>query len=102
MNFPFNEYVFQMNSWRNRKARLLKSLCEKAGVIPFGFHAIRHLSASVLDQANVSIKTIQLILRHKNISTTSNYLHSLRGVKEDLNKALKVYQINGVVSKGGE
>ena len=59
----------------------MKELCGIAGVKKFGVHAIRHLSASILDKAGVELTIIQSILRHKSPSTTARYLHSLRGVK---------------------
>lgn len=88
---PFQEHVFQhpehtTDHWTRY---MMERLCKKAGVPKFGFHSIRHLSASLLDQAGVSVKTIQLILRHKNMATTDRYLHSLRGVKADLNNAFQ-------------
>lgn len=58
-------------------------LCKRAGVKAFGFHAIRHLSASMLARAGVPLPTIQQILRHKSSTTTSRYLHSL-GVVENV------------------
>ena len=68
------------NPYKYRK-HLMGHLCRLAGVKPFGFHAIRHLSASILDQAGQSLSTIQAILRHKSATTTARYLHSLRGTQ---------------------
>jgi len=59
----------------------MRRMCERAGVKPFGYHAIRHLSASILYKSGYSVATIQAILRHKNPNTTSRYLRSL-GVEE--------------------
>jgi len=55
----------------------LKKLCDKAGVQPFGFHAIRHLAAVMLYQAGYSVATIQAMLRHENAGTTEIYLKRL-------------------------
>jgi hypothetical protein len=38
------------------------------------------LTASILDEKEIPLTTIQAILRHKS-ATTSRYLHSLRGIK---------------------
>lgn len=65
------------------RQHLMKKLCDRAKVRPFGFHAIRHLSASILANEGVDIPTIQYILRHKNSHTTSRYLHRL-GVTENV------------------
>ena len=43
----------------------------------------------MLDEAGVSTKAIQLILRRKNLSVTNTYLPSLGGIKADLGKAFK-------------
>ena len=64
----------------------MEKICEKAGVKRFGFHSIRHLSASVLYAAGYTVSTIQKILRHKHPSTTEIYLRSL-GI-EDVRNAL--------------
>ncbi len=57
---------------------MLKRLCKKAGVKPFGFHAIRHRVASILqDSGKASIREIQRFLGHQRITTTEAYLHDL-------------------------
>jgi len=43
----------------------------------FGFHAIRHLTASTLYRAGEPLWKIQAILRHQNPTTTERYLKSL-------------------------
>lgn len=69
------------------RAHFMANLCEKAGVEkPFGFHAIRHLSATILFRQGYSVGTIQAILRHQNPNTTTLYLKTL-GV-EDVRGAL--------------
>ena len=65
--------------------KFMRVLCKKAGVNHFGLHAIRHLSASMLARANVSIPEIQAILRHKNPNTTARYLRSLGSVQDVVN-----------------
>jgi integrase len=65
------------------RQHLLRRLCRRANVKKFGFHAIRHLSASILAHEGIDIPTIQYILRHKNLHTTSRYLHKL-GITENV------------------
>jgi integrase len=55
----------------------MKSLCKKAGVKYFRFHALRHFGASLLEQSNIPIGSIQRILGHENRTTTELYLHSI-------------------------
>lgn len=73
------------------RANFMKKTCRRAGVEPFGFHAIRHLTASILFRKGHKLATIQAILRHESKATTENYLRSL-GIDEvriDLEEALK-------------
>ena len=55
----------------------MTGICEKAGVRYFRYHALRHFGASLLEQANVPIGSIQRILGHENRLTTEIYLHSI-------------------------
>ena len=59
------------------RSKIMNTLCRKAGVKYFRFHAFRHFGASTLDGANVNIGAIQRILGHENRSTTEIYLHSI-------------------------
>jgi len=68
------------------RRRFLKGLCERAKVRPFGFHALRRYVASILaDTHKVSAKTIQRILRHKNVMTTERYIQN---INHDLKEVL--------------
>ena len=77
------------------RKRWMGSICRRAGVKQFGFHAIRHLTASILAQAGTSSIVIQGILRHKKVSTTEKYLHRL----SDLRPALQVLSGGGKTLK---
>jgi integrase len=82
---PEKPWVFWRVSRRGNKApgpfkyrkSLLGSLCKKAGVKSFSFHALRHSGASILDHENVPLATIQKILGHENRSTTEGYVRSI-------------------------
>lgn len=69
------------------RQHFMAKLCKKANVKHFGFHAIRHLTASILYKKGYSVSIIQAILRHKNPNTTTRYLRTL-GV-EDTRSALE-------------
>jgi integrase len=59
------------------RLHFMQRLCEKAGVKPFGFHAIRHLSASLMYDMGELTSSIQYTLRHQSAKTTDLYLRSL-------------------------
>ena len=60
-----------------QRLHLMRRLCKRAKVKHFGFHAIRHLTASCLYKQGNSVGVIQAILRHKSPSTTERYLKTL-------------------------
>lgn len=64
------------------RQHFMERLCKRAKVKPFGFHAIRHLSATILAYEGLDIPTVQAVLRHKNPNTTARYIKSL-GVQPD-------------------
>lgn len=90
-------FVFAKEDGQPYKLRQhwMKNACQKAGVKYFTLHAIRHLTASILDAAGLELSTIQAILRHKSATTTARYLHSLRGTKAALDDVFssKIVQI---------
>lgn len=69
------------------RQHFMRKLCDRAGVKHFGFHAIRHLTASILYAKGNPVSIIQAILRHKNPNTTTRYLRTL-GL-EDTRSALE-------------
>ena len=73
---------FREGPYGDRK-KLMKRLCEKAGVRYFRFHPIRHSGASVMDGNNVPIGAIQRILGHENRKTTKIYLHSIDDLERE-------------------
>lgn len=74
--------AFAESPYQQRK-NLMATLCQRAGVRHFGFHALRHFGASVLDRANVPIGSIQRLLGHENRTTTEIYLHSIGEAERD-------------------
>ncbi len=73
-----------------RRPKLMKSLCRRAGVRHFGFHAIRHFVASYLaDQQKIGKKTISSLLRHKSLATTEVYLHSISESQKEAMRRLE-------------
>lgn len=59
------------------RQHFMRKLCEKAGVEKFGFHSIRHFTASSLYKLGCDLSEIQAVLRHKSPGTTERYLKSI-------------------------
>lgn len=59
------------------RQHVMRRWCKRVNVPAFGWHAIRHLTASTLYAAGTSQAVIQAILRHKSPSTTARYLRSI-------------------------
>ena len=73
------------------RQHFMRKLCDEAKVKRFGFHSIRHLTASILYKLGYEVAAIQLILRHKSAGTTERYLRSIglervRDALEDLSR----------------
>jgi len=87
-------WVFFNDDTRTRfmhRPKMMRSICKRAGTPLYGFHALRHFMATHLaDQEKVRMKTVQGLLRHKNLKTTEIYLHPI-----DENARTAVDQIKG-------
>jgi len=71
------------------RKKIMGTLCAKAGVRYFRYHALRHSGASLLDSLSVPIGSIQRILGHENRTTTEIYLHS---IGDSERKAMDVFE----------
>jgi integrase len=59
-----------------RRPKMMASICRRAGVPHYGFHAIRHFVATYLhDKEKISTAVIGTLLGHKSKRTTEIYLH---------------------------
>ena len=77
-----------------QKRKMMKNLCKKAKVTPFGFHAIRHHVASILaDSGKASLSQIQRLLRHKRSTTTDRYIKTLDPQLRQVAKVLDEQQV---------
>jgi len=72
---------------------LMKALCKASGVRYFRFHALRHLTASMLDDLGVPIGVIQRILGHQNRRTTEIYLHTIGEAEREAMAKLEATQL---------
>jgi len=70
------------------RQKFMRGLCKRAGIKPFGFHALRRYVASVLaDIHKQSSKTIQRVLRHKDVTTTERYIQN---INDDLKSTMNL------------
>jgi integrase len=76
------------------RQHFMENLCNRAGVKPFGFHAVRHLSATILAYAGLDIPTVQAVLRHKSPNTTARYIKSLGIQPDKLDRVFANRQMN--------
>lgn len=58
-----------------QRNRLMPLLCERAGVRPFGFHALRHKAASIAFEAG-GLNAAQILMGHARATTTDRYVRS--------------------------
>lgn len=99
-----DKWVFYNEDTEDRyyhRPKMMASLCKRAGIDPvgmtkrkigrgkkkgqykdvplyYGFHALRHFVPShLMDQKKTSLKTLQMLLRHRNAKTTEIYVHSI-------------------------
>ena len=70
----------------SERRRFMRGLCKRAGIKPFGFHALRRFVASVLADSGRSTNTIRRVLRHKNVSTTERYIQN---INDDLKETMQ-------------
>ena len=88
------------------RQHFMEKLCEEVDVKPFGFHAIRHLTASTLYKLGYEVAVIQIVLRHQSPNTTERYLRRIglervRDALEDISKGeeAEVIAISEVAKK---
>ncbi len=69
-----------------------KKALEKSGILKrrMGPHLLRHSGASGYLASGIDIKTIQTLLGHSNVATTSKYVHASRGRLEQAVESFKL------------
>ena len=76
----------------------LYKLCEKAGIAPFGMHALRHTYATRAIERGMQPKVLQQLLGHTSIKTTMDkYVH----VSDDsMQNAVRLFEAADSEKKG--
>lgn len=88
--FPNKEFIFKSNKGRPITPRAVRKHTKKIQdnsntINELSPHILRHTFATTMDKNGVSMKKLQKLLGHSNITTTSRYLHP---TTEDLLQAI--------------
>jgi len=104
-----DEFVFvnpKTSTRYSRRPKLMRTICKRAGITHYGFHAIRHFITSYLyDKKDVGKTDLQRLLGHQTPTTTDIYINglddNLRGPVEKLGSLLDNKEKPAVGSGGG-
>ena len=103
-----NDFVFARPDGRHLNPRQMMEhfhkFLEKYGITDVRFHDLRHTAATMMLESGISIKIVQDILGHSNLSTTADiYSHISENAKEKAMKQLEaVYGRNDVAESEGK
>ena len=61
----------------------LPRLCKRAGILPIGWHALRHTFCSHLALGGAPARVIQELAGHSSLATTLRYMHLVPGATDD-------------------
>lgn len=71
--------------------RLMKKICEKAGIVPFTIHELRYTAGSAMLAATRDLYAVKRFLGHKCLSTSERYANYFSGQQHaDIEKAMSI------------
>lgn len=71
--------------------RLMKKICEKAGIVPFTIHELRYTAGSAMLAATRDLYAVKRFLGHKCLSTSERYANYFGGQQHaDIEKAMSL------------
>jgi integrase len=73
------EKVFPVEDFK----KSFRSACNRAGIMDFRFHDIRHTFASHLVMEGIDLTTVKELMGHSNVQMTTRYSHLSPGHKRD-------------------
>ena len=82
--------------------RSFHTACKKAGITDFRFHDLRHTFASHLIMSGVDLKTVQELLRHKDIKMTLRYSHLAKAHKTNAVEKLNITLYHNFITIRGK
>lgn len=87
-----------------RRPKLMRSLCKRAKIEGYGFHALRHFTATYLhDVKKVPTGVLSGILGHSNKRTTEIYLHTVdEAAREALTRLEGIFEPQALLAVLGE
>jgi len=83
------------------RRHFMTAICKRAGVKPFGFHALRHKAAEIVYLAGGKSNEAQALLGHTQASTTNRYLKSA-GLYADKTKVVNAIMGSSVGQAAAE
>ena len=79
----------RLHHFSDKELRFLEHICRELEIPIFGFHALRHRAASILnDSGKASMKEIQLLLGHDRQTTTETCLHHVSATLQSASEIL--------------
>lgn len=95
-NYGELEYIFSGQNGghisKRTAEKIYSSACMKSGVVPTGFHTLRHSFATHLIEMGYDIHLVRKLMGHKSIRTTEIYLHLSNKYMSEIKNPMSDYK----------